>query len=111
MTRSPEFSPVSNPDPDQEGREGGVGLAVNIPTRGKERGRRRAVGMIAGQQTRDDMAQVYKIVKGVGGVNSEQWFKTAENARETRRTDPTNQCSRSMTFWGGSGSGSADPCL
>ncbi len=46
--------------------------------------------MIAGLQTRDDMAQVYKIVKGVGGVNSEQWFKTAENARKTRRTDPTN---------------------
>jgi DNA polymerase/3'-5' exonuclease PolX len=37
-----------------------------------------------------DMVQVYKIVNGVGGVNSEQWFKMAENARETRRTDPTN---------------------
>jgi hypothetical protein len=36
------------------------------------------------------MVQVYKIVNGVGGVNSEQWFKMAENARETRRTDPTN---------------------
>jgi ribonuclease P/MRP protein subunit RPP40 len=37
-----------------------------------------------------DMVQVYKIVNGVGGVNSEQWFKMAENVRETRRTDPTN---------------------
>jgi hypothetical protein len=37
-----------------------------------------------------DMVQVYKIVNGVGGVNSEQWFKMAENARETKRTDPTN---------------------
>jgi hypothetical protein len=36
------------------------------------------------------MVQVYKIVNGVGGVNSDQWFKMAENARETRRTDPTN---------------------
>jgi hypothetical protein len=32
---------------------------------------------------------VYKIVNGVG-VNSEQWFKIAENAPETRRTDPKN---------------------
>jgi hypothetical protein len=37
-----------------------------------------------------DMVQVYKIVNEVGGVNSEQWFKMADNARETRRTDPTN---------------------
>jgi ribonuclease P/MRP protein subunit RPP40 len=37
-----------------------------------------------------DMVLVYKIVNGVGGVNSEQWFKMAENARETGRTDPTN---------------------
>ncbi len=37
-----------------------------------------------------DMVQVYKIVNGVAGVNSDQWFKMAENARETRRTDPTN---------------------
>ncbi len=37
-----------------------------------------------------DMVQVYKIGNGVGGVNSEQWFKMAENVRETRRTDPTN---------------------
>jgi hypothetical protein len=36
------------------------------------------------------MVQVYKIVNEVGGVNSEQWFKMAENARETRRTDPSN---------------------
>ncbi len=33
---------------------------------------------------------MYKIVNGVGGVNSEKWFKMAENVRETRRTDPTN---------------------
>jgi ribonuclease P/MRP protein subunit RPP40 len=35
-----------------------------------------------------DMVQEYKIVNGVGRVNREQWFKMAENARETRRTDP-----------------------
>ncbi len=89
MIRSPEFSPVSNPDPDQDG-GGGVGLAVNIPTRGKERGQRRAVGMTEGLKSRDyserlkelglttmeegrhqlDMVQVYKIVNGVGGVSS-----------------------------------------
>ncbi len=75
-----------------------------------EKVQRRAVGMIAGLKSRDyserlkelglttmeerrhqlDMVQVYKIVNGVGGVNSEQWFKMAENARETRRMDPTN---------------------
>jgi hypothetical protein len=26
-------------------------------------------------------------------------------------TRPSMQCCGSMTFWGGSGSGSADPCL
>ncbi len=38
-----------------------------------------------------DMVQVYKIVIGVGGVNSEQWLKMAENAGETRRMDPMNR--------------------
>jgi hypothetical protein len=75
-----------------------------------EKVQRRAVGMIAGLKSRDyserlkelglttleerrhqlDMVQVYKIVNGVGGVKSEQWFKMSENVRETRRTDPTN---------------------
>ncbi len=34
-----------------------------------------------------NMVQVYKIVKGVGGENNEQWFKIADNERTTRRTD------------------------
>jgi ribonuclease P/MRP protein subunit RPP40 len=75
-----------------------------------EKVQRRAVGMIAGLKSRDynerlkelglttmeerrhqlDMVQVYKIVNGAGGVNSEQWFKMAENARETRKMDPMN---------------------
>jgi hypothetical protein len=37
-----------------------------------------------------DIVQVCKIVKGVGGVNSEHWFKMVENARMTRRWDPLN---------------------
>ena len=37
-----------------------------------------------------DIVQVCKIVKGVGGVNSEHWFKMVENARMTRRRDPLN---------------------
>jgi ribonuclease P/MRP protein subunit RPP40 len=67
-----------------------------------EKVQRRALGMIAGLKSRDyserlkelglttleerrhqlDMVQVYKIVNGVGGVSSEQWFKMAENVRE-----------------------------
>ncbi len=37
-----------------------------------------------------DMVKVYKIVKGVGGENNEQWFKMADNERTTRRTGPLN---------------------
>jgi hypothetical protein len=37
-----------------------------------------------------DKVQVYKIVKGVGGENNEQWFKMADNKRTTRGTDPLN---------------------
>ncbi len=29
-------------------------------------------------------------MNGVGGENSEQWFKMADNERATRRTDPLN---------------------
>jgi hypothetical protein len=29
------------------------------------------------------MVQVYKIMNGVGGANSEQWFKMADNERAT----------------------------
>ncbi len=46
-----------------------------------------------------DMMQVYKIVNGVGGVNSEQWFKMAENARETRITDPSSQAGNKETLF------------
>ncbi len=69
-----------------------------------EKVQRRAVGMIASLKSRDyserlkelglttmeerrhqpDMVQVYKIVNGVGGVNSAQWFEMAENARILR---------------------------
>ena len=37
-----------------------------------------------------DIVQVCKIVKGVGGVNSEHWFKMVENERVTRRRDSLN---------------------
>ncbi len=36
------------------------------------------------------VVQVYKIVKRVGEVYSEQWLKMADNERATRRTDPMN---------------------
>jgi hypothetical protein len=69
---------------------------------------KRAVGMVAGlkshnymeslkelglttleeRQHKLDMVQVYKIVKGVGGENNEQWFKMADNKITTRRTGP-----------------------
>ena len=61
------------------------------------------MGMVAGLISRDymerlkelvrhqlDKVHVYKIVKGVGGVNNEQWFKMADNVRVTRGMDPLN---------------------
>jgi hypothetical protein len=67
MIRIPEFSKSQMQI--RIKREGGsVGLAVNSD---EGQGTWAEEGMIAGLQTRDDMAQVYKIVKGVGGVNSE----------------------------------------
>jgi hypothetical protein len=37
-----------------------------------------------------DIVQVHKIVKRVGGVKSEHWFKMVENESVTRRRDPLN---------------------
>ncbi len=68
-----------------------------------EKVQKRALGMMAGLISRDymerlkelvrhqlDKVHVYKIVKGVGGVNNEQWLKMADNVRVTRGMDPLN---------------------
>jgi hypothetical protein len=49
------------------------------------------LGLTTTEESRDqlDMMQVYRIVKGVGGVNTEQWFKTAENALFSHRVTAT----------------------
>ncbi len=61
-----------------------------------------------------DMVQVYKVVNGIG-VNSEQWFKMAENARETRRTgyehsDPSSQAGDKEKRFLSQSAGSLEQC-
>lgn len=57
-----------------------------------------------------DMVQVYKIVKGVGGVNGEHWFKTADCERETRRTEPSIQAGIKKKFLLPAGTSCLEQC-